>query len=106
MTCQFNVMNFTKPDSLFNYGMKISIYSEKLNDLNNMGWHKGGEDISYYNNGIRKEVIYSSKSFYTATFTYKFKHTGDTVFFAYAQPYTYSELRADLALIEQNPERK
>lgn len=22
-------MNFTKPDSLFNFGMKISIYSEK-----------------------------------------------------------------------------
>ena len=29
MNVQFNVMNFTKPDSLFNYGMKISIYSEK-----------------------------------------------------------------------------
>jgi hypothetical protein len=25
----FNIMNFTKPDSLFNYGMKVSIYSEK-----------------------------------------------------------------------------
>jgi hypothetical protein len=26
-------MNFTKPDSLFNFGMKVSIYSEKNSDL-------------------------------------------------------------------------
>jgi len=25
-------MNFTKPDSLFNFGMKVSIYSEKSSD--------------------------------------------------------------------------
>jgi len=29
MSVTFNIMNFTKPDSLFNYGMKVSIYSEK-----------------------------------------------------------------------------
>jgi murein tripeptide amidase MpaA len=50
-------------------------------------------------------VTYYSKSFYTATFTYKFKYTGDTVYFAYAQPYTYSELRDDLASIEADTER-
>lgn len=81
---KFNVLNYAKPDSLFNYGMKVSIYSDKEAELNDKGWHKGGEDISYYNNGIRKEIIYSSKSFYTATFTYKFKHADDSVFFAYA----------------------
>ena len=27
---KFNIMNFTKPDSLFNYGMKISVYSQKM----------------------------------------------------------------------------
>lgn len=30
MTVQFNINNFTKPDSLFNFGMKVSIYSEKM----------------------------------------------------------------------------
>jgi hypothetical protein len=44
-------------------------------------------------------------SFYTASFTYKFKYTGDSVFFAYSQPYTYSELRDDLAMIEADPDR-
>ena len=26
---RFNILNFAKPDSLFNYGMKVLIYSEK-----------------------------------------------------------------------------
>ena len=26
-TVKFNIMNFTKPDSLFNFGMKVCIYS-------------------------------------------------------------------------------
>jgi len=30
MTVQFNINNFTKPDSLFNFGMKLSVYSEKM----------------------------------------------------------------------------
>ena len=29
MSVKFNIMNYTKADSLFNYGMKVSIYSEK-----------------------------------------------------------------------------
>jgi hypothetical protein len=28
-TVKFTIINFAKPDSLFNYGMKVSIYSEK-----------------------------------------------------------------------------
>ena len=94
---KFNILNYSKPDSLFNYGMKVSIYSEREAERNKIGWHKGGEDIGYFSNGIRKDVFYSSKSFYTASFTYKFKNTGDSVFFAYAQPYSYSDLRDDLA---------
>ena len=82
--------------------MKVSIYSERQADI---GWHKGGEDISYQGNDIRKDILYSWKTFYTASFTYKFKYTGDAVFFAYAQPYTYSDLRDDLAVIENNPDR-
>lgn len=38
-------MNFTKPDSLFNYGMKVSIYSEKkaagIDPNNDTGEAKG-----------------------------------------------------------------
>jgi len=42
MTVKFNILNFTKPDSLFNYGMKISIYSHKKahEEHNGAGWYK------------------------------------------------------------------
>jgi len=102
---KFNILNYSKPDSLFNYGMKVSIYSDRLAEEKKVGWHKGGEDISYFANGIRKDVLYSSKSFYTATFTYKFKYSGDSIYFAYSQPYSYSELRDDIAGIEADPDR-
>ena len=60
MTVKFNILNFTKPDSLFNYGMKISIYSHKKahEEHNGAGWYKGGERISYYANGIKKDSTY------------------------------------------------
>ena len=100
-------MNFTKADSLFNYGMKVSIYSEKrANSENGTGWTKGGESISYYANGIKKDITYYSKGYYTASFTYKFMHDDDTVYFAYAVPYTYSDLLDDIYEIESDAARR
>ena len=150
MSVTFNIMNFTKPDSLFNYGMKVSIYSEKkangvdpnasskdkpqaetvpleekppstegLKDEKDKppapgeaskgqacGWFKGGERISYYANGIKKDVTYTSKGYFTASFTYKFTHDDDTVYFAYCCPYTYTDCMQDIYDIESDPERR
>lgn len=85
--------------------MKVSVYSEKKSEKKNMGWHKDGEDIRYFMNGIRKDVTYYSKSYYTATFTYTFEHDDDLVYFAYSVPYTYSDLRNDIVAIETDPLR-
>jgi cytosolic carboxypeptidase protein 2/3 len=115
LTVTFNIMNFTKPDSLFNYGMKVSIYSEKraagMNSDDQVvnegvGWFKGGERISYYNNGIKKDVNYYSKSYYTASFSHKFTHDDDVVYFAFCIPYTYTDMMQDLYDIEQDPKRR
>ena len=38
-------------------------------------------------------------------FSYKFRYTGDKVYFAYATPYTYSDLLEDLHSIEKDPKR-
>ena len=103
---RFNILNYSKPDSLFNYGMKVSVYSEKKNDKKNMGWHKAGDDIRYFQNGIKKDVTYYSKSYYTLTFQYNFEYDADTVYFAYSVPYTYSDLRNDLVCIETDPDRQ
>lgn len=101
-------MNFTKIDSLFNYGMKVSIYSQKQaeSQTNPLGWHKGGDRISYYANGIRKDVYYNGKSYYSLSFDYKFMHDNDVVYFAYSFPYTYQDVQHDLLEIESDPKRR
>lgn len=97
---RFNIINLGKKDSLYNEGMKVLIYSE-IDNMINPGWVRGGYDISYYCNGIRRPG--SSKLFYTMTFTYEFAHSEDNVFFAYSFPYTYSDLMQDIQTLEDNP---
>lgn len=102
---KFNILNFSKPDSLFNLGMKVSIYSEKTYKDKETGWFKGATDISYYANGIKKDSMYTSKPYYSLSFTHEFEHSDDTVFFAYSLPYSYSDLKEDLIAIETDPLR-
>jgi len=56
------MLNMIKTKSLYNEGMKVLIYSEKKQEqaiLNGqpdeMGWGRGGEDMSYYQNNYRRE---------------------------------------------------
>ena len=76
---KLNMLNLSKPDSLFNHGMKPLVYSEKKVEKEGVGWFRDGYNIGYYRNGIKKE----KGSSYTLTFKYKFEHDNDTVFFAY-----------------------
>ena len=92
MTVKFNIINFSKPDSLFNYGMKVTVYSEKKAQYEQVSWYKACEDIKYYQNGIRKDPMNANKCYYSLTFTYTFEHDDDSVFFAYSYPYTYTDL--------------
>ena len=95
-------MNFSKPDSLFNYGMKVTMYSETKSTQQQVGWYKGCTDISYFSNGIKKDPA-SSKTYYTLTFTHTFDFDNDVVYFAYCYPYTYSDLQSDIMTIETDP---
>ena len=72
--------------------------------MNEVGWHRGGFNISYYANGIRK-CSKSTKTYYTLTSSYEYEHDDDTVYFAYCYPYTYSNLLEELNEAEQHPER-
>lgn len=80
--------------------MKVSLYSDLIEQNEGIGWHKDGYNIKYYQNGIRKGIDCLNSFYYTLTFTYTFKYDQDTVFFAYSVPYTYTDLRNDLQLIE------
>ena len=45
---KFNILNHTKSDSLFNFGMKVLVYSEAVYKSKGIGWHREGRDIAYY----------------------------------------------------------
>lgn len=100
LNVKYNIVNFTKRDSLYNFGMKILIFSEIENEKTQLGWFRGGTNIDYYENNIRRPG--SSKRFYSLSFDYKFDYTDDTIYFAYCFPYTYSDLMQDLTILESN----
>lgn len=43
----FNVVNFTKSDSLFNYGMCPVAYSTLMQKKNGTEWFRIGKDVVY-----------------------------------------------------------
>jgi hypothetical protein len=55
--------------------MKVLVYSEKLSEEKDIGWHRSCHKISYYHNGIKKDHQKKTgytKTLYTHTFTYEF----------------------------------
>ena len=46
----FHIINFVKPDSLFNNGMMPLFYSKKEAEMHQIGWYRQGYDIAYYQN--------------------------------------------------------
>ena len=99
------MLNNSKSDSMFNNGMKVTVYSEKKSEHEKIGWHRSCYDISYFKNTIRKETN-KDKYYYTATFTYDFLFNDDTVFFSYCFPYTYSDMTKDLQVLQSDPRRQ
>ena len=78
----FNLINLMKGYSLFNRGMQICVYSEKNAEQEKIGWHKGGNEINYYRNGIFKYVRDQKRYLSSLSFTYEFEYDNDTVYFA------------------------
>lgn len=106
-----------KPDSNYNMGMKPLVYSVAEAEQNQIGWHRDGTNIGYYQSFRKKKspqtsnaphISISSSStaasiqskgtndgygpnYYALTFEIKFKHDRDTVYFAHCYPYTYTD---------------
>ena len=47
-TYRFNIVNFMKPDSNYNMGMKPLVYSQIEADEYEKGWFRDGFNIAYY----------------------------------------------------------
>ncbi|XP_021353361.1 cytosolic carboxypeptidase 2-like isoform X26 [Mizuhopecten yessoensis] len=100
---RFTIVNFIKSDSLYNYGMKPLMYSEKEAQTKKVGWIRSGSDIKYYRNNIKYETTKGEKPFYSLTWTVEFPHDNDTVYFAHCFPYTYTDLQDYLLDITNDP---
>ncbi|XP_030071192.1 cytosolic carboxypeptidase 3 isoform X2 [Microcaecilia unicolor] len=98
---RFTIVNFTKPASLYNLGMRPLIYSVEEARTSRIGWHRIGTDIKYYKNNFGSE----GKNYYSLSWTFEFPHHGDTCYFAHCYPYTYSNLQEYLADISNDHER-
>ncbi|WAR02838.1 CBPC2-like protein [Mya arenaria] len=99
---RFTIINFMKPDSLYNYGMKPVQYSEK-DALKKIGWRRHGVGIKYYKNNTKYETSKGDKSFYSLTWTTEFNHSNDTVYLAHCFPYTYTDLQDYLLDLQNDP---
>jgi|EP01047_Picozoa_sp_COSAG01_P020674 hypothetical protein len=99
---KFNIINLTKPDSLYNYGMRPLVYSDTEANADGIGWQRRGEDICYYQNHIKRR----QGSYYTLTFTLHTKYADDTVHIAYCYPYSFTDLQVYLHELESDPKRR
>ena len=89
-----NVANFTKYTSLFQQGLKPSIFSWQKYKSSNIGWHRAGEKLTY------NKVVRRGRVFFSLEFEYEFQYDNDIVWFATSIPYTYSTLWKYLKSIE------
>ncbi|XP_026491782.2 cytosolic carboxypeptidase 2 [Vanessa tameamea] len=102
MMYRFSIVNLTKPESLYNEGMRPLMYSTKDAQLHSIGWRRCGENIAYYKNDSTCEEEEQSPS-YTLTFNLEFPHTDDAVYIAHCYPYTYSDLQEYLSRLQAHP---
>jgi cytosolic carboxypeptidase protein 2/3 len=92
-----------KPDSLYNHGMRPLVYSEMAATQNGKGWVRGGTDICYYQNSMKRK---NQGYYYTLTWSHTFEHDHDTVYFSHSYPYTYTDQCRYLDKLEADPKRK
>uniref|UniRef100_A0A8C4VIR2 AGBL carboxypeptidase 3 n=1 Tax=Gopherus evgoodei TaxID=1825980 RepID=A0A8C4VIR2_9SAUR len=99
MPYRFTIVNFTKPTSLYNHGMRPLLYSEVDAKIHRVGWQRTGDEIKYYKNNLGQD----GHQYFSLTWTFQFPHDRDTCYFAHCYPYTYSNLQDYLAAISRDP---
>ncbi|KAL7982488.1 hypothetical protein Chor_010086 [Crotalus horridus] len=101
MPYRFTIVNFTKPTSLYNRGMRPLLYSEAEAKIHKVGWQRTGDQIKYYKNNFSHD----GHQYFSLTWTFQFPHDRDTCYFAHCYPYTYSNLQDYLSAIARDPRR-
>lgn len=103
---RFNIVNLTKPDSLFNLGMRPVLYSCEDAATKGVGWIRAGSDISYHVNSFNRNGNTAGEgeaTYYTLSFTIEFTNAKDTYLIAYTYPYTYTDYKLHINSILNRP---
>ncbi|GLH14523.1 Cytosolic carboxypeptidase Nna1, partial [Gryllus bimaculatus] len=99
---RFSIVNLSKAESLYNVGMKPLLYSTKDALLNQIGWRRCGDNITYYKNESQNGEEDQIPS-YTLSFNLEFPHDNDMVYLAHCYPYTYTDLQDYLIRLQNHP---
>jgi hypothetical protein len=84
--------------------MRVLAYSTNLHKKDEIGWHRVGSDIKYYQNTMKNKAggnMFPNRRYYTLSFTHEFKSDDDQVYFTHCFPYNYSDLCDDILSIEK-----
>ncbi|XP_059081285.1 cytosolic carboxypeptidase 1-like isoform X2 [Tigriopus californicus] len=96
----FNIINYEKTNSQFNFGMQPVMFSQLEYEQRGLGWTRVGQDVIYYKNEFSKSMAAGS-NYMTASFKIQFPHsTGDVCYLAYHFPYTYTRLLTHLEVLQ------
>ena len=101
-TIRFNIVNLTKPESLYNEGLRPLLF-----DCGNreQGWRRTGNGIRYNKNMYSRVVDNKSckggsgDTFMTLSFSVDFPSSGGTFLLAHSYPYTYTDVRRHIDTI-------
>ncbi|PAA61456.1 hypothetical protein BOX15_Mlig000412g2 [Macrostomum lignano] len=105
---KFVIVNLLKSSSLYGEGMKPLCYSEKSARTRGLGWHRAGHHIRYSRNATRLQsaLLQRDMAYYQLEWQMDFPHESDSCYLAHCYPYTYSDLRSDLAGLQRDQLRR
>ncbi|CAG5958290.1 unnamed protein product [Menidia menidia] len=104
VTYRFTIINLMKSSSLYSYGMRPLLYSERAAKEKCVGWQRAGSNIRYYRSyGQNVNENSDSITLYSLTWTLEFPYDSDTCYLAHCYPYTYSHLQRYLRRVSSNP---
>ncbi|XP_078584263.1 uncharacterized protein LOC144866622 isoform X3 [Branchiostoma floridae x Branchiostoma japonicum] len=106
ITYKFQIVNLLKRDSLYNYGMRPLVYSDRMARDRTIGWHRSGHHISYYQfyNTSRNPLLQPDITYFCLEWQMEFPYEEDTYYLAHCYPYTYTDLKEHLDDLCNNEE--
>ncbi|KAJ3068186.1 Cytosolic carboxypeptidase 2 [Podochytrium sp. JEL0797] len=109
ITYRFDIVNLSKPKTLYSNGLRPLMYSEKEKSNSGIGWHRTGTNLQYYPTPRTPTDDFPESSplppKYTLSFTLQFKHHFDTCHLSHCFPYSYTNLQTDIQSLKTDPTR-